>query len=94
MTRAALHAKRKAGERIGAVPFGWEADADGRLVPVAREQSVISEIQTMRSAGVGFHSIARALTRAGHATKHGGPWYGSSVRSVFLRTQALTEESA
>lgn len=49
-TATALHHKRANGERTGGVPFGWDVDADGRLVAVEAEQAVLAEIRAARAA--------------------------------------------
>lgn len=89
-TKAALAAKRRAGERAGEVPFGWTADAEGRLIEVADEQNVLRLIHELRDAGVSLRVIARTLTDAGHRTKKGNAaWTHTSVKSILDRAAAL-----
>lgn len=64
-TRAALKAKRARGERAGNVPFGWSADADGRLHRNEAEQSVIALVHELRSAGLSQRGVVAELERAG-----------------------------
>ena len=86
-TRAALQAKKARGERVGAVPYGWD-DADGLLVANSREQGVLAEIKSCHAAGLSFHQIAAKLNRDGVRAKKGGNWLAQSVRSVLNRTRA------
>ena len=89
-TRAALAAKRRAGELAGEVPFGWTAGEDGRLVEVAEEQNVLRIIGELRQAGVSLRRIASILTETGHRTKKGGTnWSHTSVKSILDRQAAL-----
>lgn len=88
-TKAAMHSKKKAGERVGEVPFGYDLTADGRLVENAAEQNVIALIIECRAAGVSLRRIAAILTQAGHVTKKGGAWVHTSVKSIIDRHDSL-----
>jgi len=89
-TKAALAAKRKAGERTGEVPFGWKADADGRLLEDAAEQNVLAKIMACRAAGMSLRKIAAILTEAAIVTKKGGStWKHSTIKSILERAAAL-----
>lgn len=89
-TKSALAAKRKAGERVGEVPFGWTLDAAGRLVEDADEQNVLAKIMACRAAGMSLRKIAAILTGAGCVTKKGNAaWSHSAVQSILERAAAL-----
>lgn len=89
-TKAALAAKRRAGELAGEVPFGWQAGEDGRLVEVEAEQTILRIIGELRAAGVSLRKIAAILTEAGHATKKGNVvWSHTTVKSILERAAAL-----
>jgi len=89
-TKAALAAKRKAGQRTGEVPFGWAVDADGNLIEVAAEQRVLGIIKELREEGVSLRRIASILTEAGHVTKKGGSvWKHTTIQSILERAAAL-----
>ena len=89
-TKAALAAKRRAGELAGEVPFGWTAGDDGKLIEVADEQAILRIIGELRQAGVSLRRIAAILTEAGHRTKKGGAtWTHTSVKSILDRQAAL-----
>jgi DNA invertase Pin-like site-specific DNA recombinase len=89
-TKAALAAKRRAGELAGEVPFGWMADDNGRLIEQADEQAVLKIIGELRQAGVSLRKIAAILTEAGHRTKKGNvAWTHTSVKSILDRQAAL-----
>ena len=89
-TKAALAAKRRAGELAGEVPFGWMADDNGKLIEVADEQAILRIIGELRSAGVSLRKIAAILTESGHTTKKGnGVWSHTTVKSILDRAAAL-----
>jgi site-specific DNA recombinase len=69
-TTAALAVKRANGQRIGAVPYGFDLADDGTtLAPNADEQRIIHEIQAMKSTGATLREIAIDLTDRGVPTK-------------------------
>ena len=89
-TRAALAAKRRAGERTGQIPFGWSLGEDGRLVEVAAEQKVLADILACRAAGMSLRQIAVILTEANVPTKSGTTaWSHNTIDSILKRAAAL-----
>lgn len=89
-TKAALAAKRRAGELAGETPFGWSVCENGRLVEVADEQYVLRLIRELRDAGVSLRKIAAILTEAGHRTKKGRTaWTHTTIKSILDRAAAL-----
>jgi DNA invertase Pin-like site-specific DNA recombinase len=85
-TSAALQHKRRIGERVGSVPYGFNLAADGvRLIPDAREQEGIARIHALRCEGRTYRAIAAALEREGFAPKTGGQWFAKVVRAIALR---------
>lgn len=89
-TKAALAAKRRAGELAGEVPFGWQADEHGKLIEVEAEQNVLRIINELRQEGVSLRRIASILTDAGHRTKKGKTaWSHTTIKSIIERAAAL-----
>lgn len=89
-TRAAMQAKRKAGERTGELPFGWTLGEDGRLEAVPQEQKVLSDIEALRADGMTYRAIAQLLTDAGITTKKGASrWTHTTIRSILRRQAAV-----
>jgi DNA invertase Pin-like site-specific DNA recombinase len=89
-TKAAMSAKRRAGERVGELPFGWTLGLDGKLEPVAEEQEVIARIEALRADGMSYRAIAQVLTAAGITTKKGvTAWKHTTVRSILQRQAAV-----
>jgi hypothetical protein len=64
LTRAALAAKSRKGERTGRVPFGSQLAADGvHLIDNPREQAVIDGIRGLRAAGLSIRAIVATVNR-------------------------------
>ena len=93
LTKVALAAKRKAGERYGQIPFGWRLDDANRLVKDAAEQNVLVKIKALRATRMSIRKIAFILTSAGIVTKKGGcEWCPSTIQSILKErtTTSLT----
>ncbi len=86
-TTAALRAKRRRGQRAGAVPYGFAADEAGNLSPLADELETLDRIRRWRAEGQSFRSIATRLNTDETPAKRGGRWSHKAVSSV-LKTAA------
>ena len=74
-TRDAMHHKRANGERVGTVPFGYRVAADGmHLEADPAEQSILSRVREVRTAGNTTRQIAAELSREGFTTRRGTAW--------------------
>ncbi len=83
-TRDALDYKRRNGQRIGAIPYGFTITKDGKtLVPVPEEMKVLKRIQKERDSGTAFWLIADSLNADLIPSKSGGTWWAATVRSVL-----------
>ncbi len=83
-TREALAYKRRNGERVGTIPYGFAVAEDGkRLVPVPDEQKVLARIQKERDGGMAYWLIADSLNADLIPSKSGGTWWTATVRSVL-----------
>lgn len=81
-TKLALGAKRARGERAGTVPYGFAADAAGKLSPIPAELATLETIRDRREAGASWRMIAAELNARGIPAKKGGAWVHTAVRSV------------
>ncbi len=87
-TREALAYKRRNGERIGTIPYGFALAKDRKhLVPVPAEEKVLAQIAKARKRGKSYERIADDLNADCIPTKSGGRWYPATVRSVWLTAQ-------
>jgi site-specific DNA recombinase len=74
-TRDAMHHKRANGERVGTVPFGYRAAADGlHLEADPAEQGILSCIRELKAARHTTRQIADELNRQGFTTRRGTAW--------------------
>jgi DNA invertase Pin-like site-specific DNA recombinase len=84
-TKAALSAKRRRGERTGAVPYGKRLADDGvALLPDDTEMSVVRIIQGMRDEGRSFQYIVDSLNGGGTPCK-GKRWHLTTVQRILRR---------
>jgi len=81
-TKAALAAKRARGERNGNLPYGFTADAAGRLTPCAAEQATIARVRALRAGGATFTAIVETLRAEGVASRAGKPLDRSAVHAL------------
>lgn len=94
-TSAALAHKRSRGERVGNIPFGFRAGADGvRLEPEPAEQAIVDRIGNLRRRGLTLRAIAAALNRAGVPTRRGGEWRHQYVAGVLRAAPAAQKAAA
>lgn len=83
-TKSALQAKRARGYRAGTVPFGYVADATGRLTPTPAEQRVLSLVRELRAAGYTLVAIADELNAQGFQTRRGTAWRHQYVHALAV----------
>lgn len=86
-TKAALRAKRASGYRAGEVPYGFAADATGKLEPHEGEQAVIATVLELRAAGMSLRAIVAECARVGIVSRKGTP-LGITQIARILRAAA------
>src|SRR5687767_14511838 len=91
-TRAALHAKRVSGARLGNPTNLSEAGAIGRLAQMTQANrfaaNTLAIVLEIRASGVrGCQAVAAALNERGFRTARGGRWHGSTVRNLIARAR-------
>ena len=87
-TRSAMAVKRANGQRVGAVPYGFDVGGDGfTLIGNSSEQAVIRNILVMRKGGASFRRIAEELTKQGVPTKQGksARWTHQAIARIISR---------
>ena len=89
-TTTAMKHKKRNGERVGKVPFGFDLAADGvQLIPNAAEQAVLELVDQLHEAGESMRKIAAELTRRGIGTKEGnGEWSHGTIQRILNRKVA------
>lgn len=77
---AALQVKRRRGERVGQVPYGYRLASDGvHLEPQPREQDVLSAVRALRSDGASTRRIVAQLDAWGYVSRAGKPFRQTQV---------------
>ena len=94
-TSAAMaHMKAEGAYTGGRAPYGWQADAEGKLHPVAAEQAAIVLAQQLHAEGNSLRGVGALLAEAGHLPRSGGTWHASSVRVVLAARLAGVAQAA
>ncbi|MCH9637805.1 MAG: recombinase family protein [Gammaproteobacteria bacterium] len=88
-TKQALAVKRRRGERIGTIPYGFKLAADGkRLIRDAREQKVVAVVRRLRKKGESLRAIATELARLGLKPRTGKAWYPTTIKKIAEQEDA------
>jgi DNA invertase Pin-like site-specific DNA recombinase len=83
-TRDALRHKRRNGERVGNIRFGYKLAADAEHVePEPGEQAVLVRIGQLRSSGRTLRQIASELNLHGYRTRRGSHWRHEYVKRLL-----------
>lgn len=81
--RDAMAQKKEKGELVGAVPYGFKLDKDGKtLRRYDREQRAIQMVRRMNANGDSLRKIGRALAKAGYEPR-GKAWHPNTVRRLI-----------
>lgn len=88
-TRDALRAKRRRGERVGGIPYGYRLAADGvQLRESLKEQVVIAQVLKLHRDGVAQRRIVRYLKEQGYTGRTGKPLRLVQVQRILKRASA------
>lgn len=82
-TKAALSALRASGMRAGTVPYGYQADASGKLTAHDDELRTVERIRELRAQGTGGRQIARTLQAEGYVGRSGRPLLSTQVYRIL-----------
>lgn len=82
-TSAALAYKKAQGERVGAVPYGWQLGPDGKLLASPSEQAIIHTITAYREHGLSLRAMVTAAHRAGLTSRAGTPFHLTQIARML-----------
>jgi len=90
---AAWSVKKARGEKTGGdVPFGFDVDAQGRLVANPIEQEAAELIRELRATGMSFARIAAEVERRGLKTKTGkARWAAMTIQRICTSTVSAAQ---
>ncbi len=88
-TRFAMSHKKRKGERVGTIPFGFDLASDGcTLVENASELEAVDAMRELRALGFSYRKIATEIGRRGFVTKqHLATWSHTSIQSILSRAR-------
>src|ERR1700682_3034487 len=82
-TRDALGHKRRNGERVGNIAYGYRLAGDDRHVePDDGEQAVLTRIRSLRRAKKTLRAIAGELNDSGSQTRRGTSWRHEHIKRI------------
>jgi len=81
-TRTAMAVLKAQGKRAGTVPFGFTADAGGKLVANQAEQAVIRLVRQLGAQGLSRRAIVAHLRDAGVVSRAGKPLIYTQVQRI------------
>ena len=83
-TTAALQHKKRNGERVGCIEYGYMLASDGKhLEPCPQEQKNIALILRLRDKGFSLRDIGSELVRRGIKNRFGRvAWHQNAIKSV------------
>ena len=83
---AALDHKRRNGQRVGNVLYGYTLADDGKtLVPDATQQQALGLMRELREVGWSLRRIAAELDTQGLDSQSGRPWSVSAIKRILKR---------
>jgi DNA invertase Pin-like site-specific DNA recombinase len=87
-TRDAMHHKRRNGERIGNIQFGYRLCTDAKHVePDPGEQAVLNQIHRLRNCGHTLRNIAATLNQGAFRTRRGSTWRLEHVARILKQAE-------
>lgn len=89
--KSALAAKKARGERVGAIPFGYELGDNRKLRPNPEHQPIIEKMIDYRSQGLSLQKICEQLNASGLFNKNGNKWNPTSMWNALKHTPIGTK---
>jgi site-specific DNA recombinase len=84
-TKSALALKKRRGECVGQVPYGWRREGP-MLIAQPEEQQNLRLLRSLRKRGMTYRAIADALSHQGISTaKSPARWHARTVQRILSR---------
>lgn len=89
-TKAALAVKKRKGERVGSIPYGWKLAEDGIQLEVeTTEQRVMELAHELRAEGLSLRAIGAALEESGVLPpRRSKQWHPETVKALLASEAA------
>ncbi len=86
-TRNALQARKRAGFRIGHIPYGYQLGENKKLVFQNSEQIILSRMKYLTSQGLSLRDLERNLDRDGITNRNGKPFSHVSIHKILQKCE-------
>ena len=81
-TKKALEYKKRRGEVVGSVPYGYRREGKA-LIPDLQEQAIIKAVNTLYSQDTRLVEIVAVLNDQGKRTRAGKPWTATQAKRLI-----------
>ncbi|CDK30837.1 recombinase family protein [Candidatus Babela massiliensis] len=86
-TKAALHAKKLQGKRVGHIPFGFQLTSDNQhVLPNKLEQAILNKMKELKNAGLSIRKIAKYLNEHNLLNRNNAKFNHASVHRILSST--------
>ena len=81
---AAMSHKKNRGERVGAIPYGFQLGDDGvALIPNSQEQAIVDKARQMNERGMSLRQIAKQLASNGYLARNGELFQATQIKRMI-----------
>ncbi len=83
-TKAAMSHKKAKGERVGAIPYGFDLSEDGKnLKKNSAEQLVIRQALELKQSGLSLRAISKELAGQGFKARNGNEFDAKQIQRIL-----------
>jgi DNA invertase Pin-like site-specific DNA recombinase len=83
-TKARLQEKKKVGQRVGRVPYGYRLLPDGiHIAPCPKEQATLAMLHEWQQAGLSYRDIEKMAEENGLLNREGKKWLHRNIYGVL-----------
>lgn len=90
-TRNALQARKRAGYRVGRIPYGYQLAEAKKVVVNETEQVILVKMEYLSQEGECLRDIAQRLHRDGIYNREGKPFSHVSIHKILKNAQSHRE---
>jgi len=90
-TKNALQARKRAGYRVGRIPYGYSLGEAAKIIVNDSEQVIVKKMETLSSQGVCLRAISERLRKDGIYTRSGTSFSHVSIHKILKNAPAHRE---
>lgn len=83
LIKEGLQKRRNQGKRVGATPYGFRANVDGKIVEDEKEQITIQKALKLREKNLVIREIINELASQGHYNRAGHPFTLAAMHKIL-----------